>query len=114
MQHYTENSGVNHNLGLMNTDTAGFNSHIYTVSDNKHIQNNIYGYSNEKPYNEYRKDTEEILEMFTNATKELSECERELIKNKFYELFINKKIKINIEINDEEKIWFFFVFLNES
>jgi hypothetical protein len=105
MQHYTENSSVNHNLGLMNTDTAGFNSHIYTVSDNTHIQNNIYGYSSSYiSYNEYRKDTEEILEMFTAAVKELSENERKLINEKFYDLFLNKKIKLKIEINDEEKI----------
>jgi hypothetical protein len=56
------------------------------------------------PYNEYRKDIEEILEMFTEATKKLSEIERELLKNKFYDLFLSKKIKIRIEINDEEKI----------
>jgi biotin-(acetyl-CoA carboxylase) ligase len=97
---YTENSSVNHNL----TDTGtGINLDLTNQNlwTNTYIQNNS---SNYKPYNQYRKDTEEILEMFTEAVKELSEYERELIKNKFYELFINKKIKINIEINDEEKI----------
>ena len=105
MQRYTQNSSENEsfsNIENILETTATTSSNPY---DNVYIQNNIYGYnSNSAPYNKYRKDTEEILEMFTAAVKELSECERKLINQKFYDLFLNKKIKLKIEINDEEKI----------
>ena len=104
IQRYTQNSSENKSFSNIENILTTTSSNPY---DNTHIQNNIYGYStnmNSKPYNEYRKYTEEILEMFTEAAKELSEHERKLINEKFYDLFLNKKIKLSIEINDEEKI----------
>jgi hypothetical protein len=126
IQRYTQNSSENENfsnieniLATMTTASSNpyNNAYIqdstfgYSTSsnpyDNTHIQDSTFGYSTNMysvPYNEYRKDIEEILEMFTEATKKLSENELKLIKNKFYDLFLNKKIKLSIEINDEEKI----------
>jgi hypothetical protein len=98
---YTQNSSENENFSNIEKIFTTTSSDPY---NNAHIQNSTFAYYSGKSYNEYRKDTEEILEMFTEATKELSECERKLINDKFYDLFLNKKIKLNIEINDEEKI----------
>jgi hypothetical protein len=120
--HYNNNIVKSYNSNSSNCDDVFVtqssdsynNAHIqdstfgYSTSsnpyNNAHIQDSTFAYYSGKSYNQYRKDTEEILEMFTEATKELSEIERELIKNKFYDLFLNKKIKLRIEINDEEKI----------
>lgn len=108
--HYNNNIVKSYNSNSSNCDdvfvtqssdpyNSAYNTNGYSI-DNSSYSTNMHN----MVYNEYRKDTEEILEMFTEATKKLSEIERELLKNKFYDLFLNKKIKIRIEINDEEKI----------
>lgn len=107
IQRYTQNSSENESFSNIENILATTLTTSSNPYDNTHISNHTFGYSTNMhsvPYNEYRKNIEEILEMFTEATKELSEIERELIKNKFYDLFLSKKIKLSVEINDEEKI----------